>query len=231
MSEHLYQSSKNPDQSVRAVVVLPEIFGMNKFITATTDRLAEELGVKAFALDHFFPVTGKSQVYSYDDHDKPMQTMQQLTGQQFMDLFKASLDEISNNNPDIKEFVVVGFCFGGKLAFLAATDKRVSKVCSFYGSRSVDAGFYQDKSTVQALVDARREDSSLSVLGLFGESDPTIPPEARAETKKLLTEAQISYEEKVYDAGHAFMNFERANLYSEPAAKQAWADVTAFLEN
>ena len=81
------------------------------------------------------------------------------------------------------------------------------------------------------LCEARGGDSSLSVLGLFGTSDPTIPKEARDEVKKLLSQAKIAYEEKVYDTGHAFMNFERDNLYSEPASKQAWADVTAFLKN
>jgi len=231
MEEHLYESPKNPEQATRAAVVLPEIFGMNKFITSTTDRLAEELEVKAFALDHFFPVTGKSQVFGYDDHQKPMETMQQLTGKQFMELFKASLDEIQANNPGVQEFIVVGFCFGGKLSFLAATDKRVTRVCSFYGSGSVNPGLFPDKSPIQMLAEARGKDTSLSVLGLFGETDPSIPAEARAETKKLLTAAEIAYEEKVYATGHAFMNFERDNMYSEPASKQAWADITAFLSS
>lgn len=229
MSEHMYESTKNPQESTRAVVVLPEIFGMNKFITATTDRFAEELGLKAFAIDHFFPVTGKSQVFDYANHDEPIKAMQQLTGAQFMDLFAASLDEIAQKNTEVQEFIVVGFCFGGKLAFLAATDKRVTKVCSFYGSGSTQTGLYPDKSPLQMLAEARQGDTSLSILGLFGESDPSIPAEARTEAKKLLTGAQIAYEEKVYDAGHAFMNFERDNLYSGPSAKQAWADVMAFL--
>lgn len=231
MAEALYVSPKNPELSERAIIVLPEIFGMNKFIKASTDRFAEELKIKAFALDHFYPVTGTSQVYSYDSHDEPMRLMQQLKGQDFLDLFTTTVDQLTKDNPEITEWIVCGFCFGGKLAFLAGTDKQIDRIVSFYGSRAVDPGFYQEKSVVEALVDARSGDSNLKVLGLFGESDPTIPAEARAETKKILGSTQISYQEKVYAAGHAFMNFERTNLHSATASKQAWNDVLAFLKN
>ena len=231
MTEQFYQSTKNPDKSDRAVIVLPEIFGMNKFIISTTDRLAEELGVKAFALDHFFPVTGKSQVFSYDDHEAPMGTMQQLSGRQFLDFFIASLDEVTQNNPEVKSFTVVGFCFGGKLAFLAGTDRRVTQIASFYGSRSVQGDFYEGKSVLEALTTSRASDSSLSVMGLFGASDPSLPAEAREETKKAFTAADISYQERVYDAGHAFMNYERTNMHSSEASKLAWADLVNFLQS
>lgn len=231
MAEALYTSAKNPMHSERAVIVLPEIFGMNTFIKATTDRFAEELGVKAFALDHFYPVTGTSQVYPYDSHDEPMKLMQQLSGQDFLDLFTTTLEQISQNNPEIKQFDVCGFCFGGKLAFLTGTDQRISRIVSFYGSRAIDPGFYQNKSAIQTLIDARSKDANLKVLGLFGESDPTIPAEARAETKRLLESARINYLEKVYQAGHAFMNFERENMYAAEASKQAWGDVMTFLQN
>jgi carboxymethylenebutenolidase len=227
----MYTSIKNPPTAERAVIVLPEIFGMNKFIISTTDRFAQELGVKAFALDHFYPVTGQSQVFPYDDHDKPIATMQQLGGQQFLDFFTGALDEIAQANPDVKENVVCGFCFGGKLAFLAGTDKRINRIVSFYGSSSVQPGFIGEDSVIQALTKARQADPHLKVIGMFGKDDPSIPEAARHQIETELKAAGIDYQSKVYDTGHAFMNFERSNLYNEAASRQAWADVLDFLKN
>jgi len=230
MSEQLYRSSKNPESSKTSVIVLPEIFGMNGFIKATTDRFAEELGYKAFALDHFYPVTGVSRVYDYGNHEEPMKAMQQVTGDKFVEQFTTVLDEIQKANPDVSEFVVCGFCFGGRLSFLTGVDKRVQRIMSFYGSNAQTTDFYQGESVVQALCDARSGDESLKVIAVYGETDPTLPEEARAQTKQQIKAAGINFEEKVYSAGHAFMNFERDNMHSAEASRQAWSDVTAFLK-
>jgi dienelactone hydrolase len=230
MSEQLYESSKNPAASKQAVIVLPEIFGMNKFIRVTTDKFAQELNIKSFALDHFYPVTGKSQVYDYGDHEEPMKAMQQVTGEGFVDQFTTALDEIAKANPDTDEFIVCGFCFGGRLSFLTALDDRVKRIVSFYGSRANDPEFYQDKSVIEALCEARGGDQSLKVLALYGDKDPTLPVEARTQTKNLIEAAGINFQEKVYDAGHAFMNFERSDMHSQQTSQKAWADVKDFLK-
>src|SRR5579862_84922 len=106
MKPDLYTSPHNPPSSSKAVVVLPEIFGLNGFIKATTDKFAQELGLKAFALDHFYPVTGDNKVYDYGNHDEPMKAMQQVTGENFVDQFTTALDEIQKDDSNITDFVV-----------------------------------------------------------------------------------------------------------------------------
>lgn len=231
MSQQLYQSPKNPDTSKTAAVVLPEIFGLNGFIKSTTDRFAQELGYKAFALDHFYPVTGENKLYVYSNHEEPMKTMQQVTGKGFVAQFTTAIDEIQRSNPEVSNFIVCGFCFGGKLAFLTGVDKRVNRIISFYGAGATQPDFYQDKSVIEALCDARKADSRLKVIGFFGDTDQSIPEPARTNTKQLFEAASINYLEKVYSAGHAFMNFERDNMHNAAASKQAWSDVVAFLAN
>lgn len=231
MTEDIYLSSKNPASSTRAVIVLPEIFGMNGFIRSITDRFASELSLKAFALDHFYPISGQSKQYDYNSYDEPLKLMQQVTGDKFVEQFTTALDTISKANQEVKDFIVCGFCFGGRLTFLAGSDKRVKRLVSFYGAGADQANFYQDKTVVEALCQARSSDKSLEILALFGNADESIPEAARSKTMQLIEAAGISYEEKVYSAGHAFMNFERDNLHNKEAAAKAWADVMDFLKS
>ncbi len=228
MPDYLYHSPKGNQNVNSAVLVLPEIFGLNDFIKATTDRLATELACPAFALDHFYAVTGQNQIFDYSDHEAAFAPAQAMTAGQFLGLLTKALNEIQQQLPTIKALAVVGFCFGGKLSFLAGTDQRITKVASFYGSRPHDG--LVPGGVVTALAKARTQDPHLKVFGFYGQRDASISPADRAQTKQLLTAAGISYQDKIYNAGHAFMNNERPDMYSEAASRQAWADVLRFLK-
>lgn len=226
---YLYSNIKHV--SHRAVVVLPEIFGVTDFIKGVVDKCAEEFQMPAYALDHFYAVTGKFEVFDYaKDAERGMAIMNQMTGEQFMNLFTQALDEIQAEQPDIQEFIVLGFCFGGRLAYLSGVDKRVSRVVSFYGGQPHKEGYYKGMTPVGALAEARKGDEGLAVLGLYGGQDASIPAEDRAKTKQLFGQAGISYTEKVYEqAGHAFFNNARPTMYSAQAAAEAWQAVIDFI--
>src|SRR5207244_11931495 len=68
------------------------------------------------------------------------------------------------------------------------------------------------------------------LFGVFGEEDQNPPVELEAELKKRAQAAGKDVSTKVYkNAGHAFLADYRPS-YREPAAKELWADATAFLE-
>lgn len=230
MPEYLYQSPGNSVAAERAIIVLPEIFGVTKFNQTAADRLAQELGCAGFALDYFYAVTGKVEVFDYSNAEPGMKIMQTVTGEKFVDIFTSALQEINKSFPKVKAISVLGFCFGGKLALLSGVDQQVNRIASFYGSNPHQPDFYQGQSVVEALAANRQADSDLKVMGLFGADDPSIPEDDRDKTKQLLTEASINYQEKVYSAGHAFMNNNRPDHYVEAVAKLAWADAVAFLK-
>lgn len=214
----------------RAVIVLPEIFGVTEFIQRTVDRFAREFEIVAFALDHFYAVTGEVEVLDYSTGmARGVEIMQQMTGEGFYRLFTQALDEIQAEHSEISEFIVVGFCFGGRLAYLAGMDERVSRLVSFYGGQPHMPNYFEGKSPVEALA-AARGGSGLEVLAFYGGQDESIPAGDRAKTKQLLGEASIHFTEKVYEqAGHAYFNDSRPERYSAEAAQQSWAVVKEFI--
>lgn len=226
---YLYANTKH--EAAKAVIVLPEIFGITDFIKSVTDRFAQEFGVPAFALDHFYSVTGKAEVFDYyGDYTRNMEIMNSMKGEDFYKLFTQALDDIQAEYPNLKEFVVVGFCFGGRLAYLAGVDPRVSKAISFYGGQPHLPNYFEGKSPVEALADARRG-GELQVLSFYGGQDESIPSEDRAKTKQQLNQAHINYIEQVYeDAGHAYFNDSRPERYIAEAANQSWEVVKSFLQ-
>lgn len=229
---YLYTNTAHYTQeSTKAVIVLPEIFGITDFIKGVTDRIAEEFSLPAFALDHFYSVTGEAEVFDYyGDYSRNMEIMNSMKGEDFYKLFQQALGEIQAEYPAITEFVVVGFCFGGRLAFLAGMDERVAKVISFYGGQPHLPNYFDGKSPIEALAKARGS-SGLGVLAFYGGQDESIPAEDRAKTKQFLADANISYAEKVYSqAGHAYFNDARPERYNAEAAKASWDEVKDFLK-
>lgn len=205
-----------------AIVVLPEIFGINGFVSGVVERLALTHGVPVYAIDFFFPVTGEHKMYDYvADREAAHGAMERVTNEAFNTYFKSELDRIQAEHPSVTKFAVVGFCFGGRLAYLAGLDSRVQKIVSFYGGRAGEC---------VALLAKARAHTSLKVLAFFGGQDASIPLGDRDQTAHVLTEAGISYQAITYEeAGHAFMNQERGDRYHEASAQDATKELDVFL--
>ena len=111
----------------------------------------------------------------------------------------------------------LGFCMGGHLALLAATqDPRVAAVVNFYG---VHAGLPLDLSKLEA-----------AVLAIFAENDEFAPSEAVEALRTGLAaagkQATILVQPGV---GHAFMNDSRPDRHDAAAAAEGWDRMLAFL--
>jgi carboxymethylenebutenolidase len=111
----------------------------------------------------------------------------------------------------------VGFCMGGQLALYAATrNRRVGAVVDLYG---VHPNVVLDLSGLEA-----------AVLGIFGERDPFVPPEAARKLEADLLSAGKRARFEVYPGvGHAFANDARPDAYDAHAAARAFAETFAFL--
>lgn len=104
---------------------------------------------------------------------------------------------------------VVGFCMGGALTFIAATQPGVDAYAAFYGFPPAGA--------------APLEKVAAPGLLFFGEQEPFFSvPDAKAfaeAQRKRGREAEVI----IYPgAGHAFFNNERAEAYRKDAANDAW---------
>ena len=116
----------------------------------------------------------------------------------------------------------VGFCFGGRLSYDAATmDLGLAGVIGFYGW-PVGAA----RSDVPAPADMADRMTG-RVLGLFGGADQGIPPEAVAAFEASLAAAGVPHELVTYaDAPHSF--FDRKHAEFADASADAWARTLAF---
>lgn len=113
----------------------------------------------------------------------------------------------------------VGFCLGGSLAFAAATSSRVdgrgpdAAVC-YYGSAIND---------MLGLVDR----IDVPVMFHYGTRDPYIPREKIEEVRRAVA-GRPGVEFHLYDAGHAFSNWDAPSMYDEAAASEAWPRTLDF---
>lgn len=230
LNDFIYKSNQSK-KSNTTVIVLPEIFGLTDFICKTTDDFAKQFGVSAYGLDFFYQLNNTPNKFDYDtEMQKGIELMQQMRGEDFVEIFSTALGEISQDGASIENIIVCGFCFGGRLAYVAGSDPKVSKVISYYGAGAHTPDFINGRTPIENLAQAKTGDSSFSVLSFYGQKDDSIPDVDRVKTSELLKQANINYEAVVYpQAGHGFFNSERATMYNQPAANDSWQRVISFV--
>ncbi len=122
---------------------------------------------------------------------------------------------------------VIGYCSGGRHAFLTAISVPVDAAVDCYGAfvtGTVPEGF---PLKVTPLV-GRVGDLGCPLLGLFGNDDQFPSPEQVDELEAALKDAGKTYEFVRYDgAGHAFFSVERP-AYRPEAAVDGWQRIFDF---
>ena len=188
----------NPGKPVRgAVVVLQEIFGVNAHIRAVTDGFAHA-GFAALAPALFDPVQpGVELGYGESGVARGRELAAELGFEQAVQVASAAASRLreAGHHPG-----VVGYCWGGSVAFLANTRLGLPSV-SYYGAR-----------TVPFLSESARA----PMLFHFGGRDASTPPEDVARHRELQPAATIH----VYpEAGHAFnRDVDPAHFHAASAA-------------
>lgn len=218
----LYVVRPQTDEAVEppaAVIVLQEAFGVNDHIQDVTRRLAKQ-GYVAVAPD-LFHRSGKETV-DYTDFDTAMALIGELGPEPIISDVAAALtyltgaESIGNDRT-----AIVGFCFGGRAAFSAATAFPVAATVVFYGPGIASGPHAVLERTGQ--ITGR-------VLMLTGDADPTIPAEDRSAIEAAAGKAGIELRSVVFPgAGHAFHCDARPDAHQADAATKAWHETTDFL--
>lgn len=201
------------------MVVFPDVRGLHHFYEELALRLAEH-GIDAVAID-YFGRTAKT-----DDRGEGFEFMPHVDQTRFENLMldaKAARDYLGGRG--VKSVFTVGFCFGGRLAFLSATrpELGLSGVIGFYGSP-----MGQGRAGMGAPADLA-DKFTCAVLGLFGGADQGIPQEAIDEFGRALSTAGVENELITYPgAPHSFFD-RKAAEYAE-ASSDAWRRVLEFVE-
>ncbi|HEY9847166.1 MAG TPA: dienelactone hydrolase family protein [Candidatus Caenarcaniphilales bacterium] len=203
-----------------AVIVLQEIFGVNAHIRAVTERLAQA-GYVALApnlyqrLDPNFDVGYTPADIELGKHYKAQTTAAELLS----DITAAItyLRSLSTVKPD--SIGTIGFCFGGHVAYLAATLPDIKATASFYGAGITHWTPGGDQPTLTCTAEIPGK-----IYAFFGTQDASIPAEQVAQIEAELHKYQIHHRIFRYCADHGFCCDQRAS-YNPEAAADAWQHV------
>ncbi len=198
----------------RAIVVVQEAFGVNGYIKRVTERFSGA-GFDAVAPSFFHRAGGGTA--PYDDFSQVLPLYEGLTDDGILMDLDAAIAHLRSLGHPPEAIGVVGFCFGGRISFLAASRRKLGAAVGFYGGGIVKAKFPQ----FPALVD---ESPNLATpwLGLFGDQDGGIPVEEVEALRTALAAAPVPTEIVRYeDAEHGFFCDERAS-FNPSASEDAW---------
>ena len=127
---------------------------------------------------------------------------------------------------DPERIGVVGHCWGGRVAWLAACHIPQIAACAiFYGGR-IKLALGEGNPPAIDLADRIR----CPVAGFFGNEDQNPTPQDVDDYSAALTRAGVRHRFHRYDgAGHAFQNFPTPERYREAQSEDAWRKVLEFL--
>lgn len=179
------------------IVVIQEIFGVNSHIRGDTDKFARH-GYLAIA-PAVFDRLEKNVELGYDEAG--IARGRELMGQMDFDTalmdIRAAVDAVAGAG----KTGLVGYCWGGSVAWLAATRLGIPSV-GYYGGRIPDLADEQPKAPVMLH---------------FGALDAGIPLDGVEKVKAKHPDVPVHIYE---DAGHGF-NCDARGSYHEPSAKIA----------
>lgn len=149
--------------------------------------------------------------------------------QRFLDDLAGAVEYVRSLKESNHKVGVIGYCSGGRQAFLAACSLDVDAAIDCYGAFVVGEppeGAGLKVTSVAHLASQLR----CPLLGLFGNDDQFPSPEQVDELEAELKKVGADYEFHRYDnAGHGFFAVDRT-MYRPEAAVDGWQRVFDFLD-
>ena len=198
-----------PDGAGAAVVIVQEIFGVNAHIRSVVDRYAS-FGYRAIAPALFDRVEAGVEL----DYDEPgiargRELASQIAfGPAMLDV-AATVDDAASSGP----VAVIGYCFGGSVAWLSASELPVTAAVGYYGG--------QIHGTIDRV-------PKVPTMLHFGELDHAIP----LDQVEAISAAHPEVPVHIYGgAGHGFSCDARASYEPLSAAIALGRTLEFLVEN
>ena len=189
------------------LVVIQEIFGVNHHMRNVTDEFAAE-GYAAVAPALFDRAKRGVEIgYEAADIETGRKLREEVKLEDTLLDLQAAIDSLKG----VGKIGVVGYCWGGSLAFFAAT--RLQGIAAA-------VGYYGGMIAAHA-----NEKPKVPVMLHFGEQDHGIPMSDVEKVKAARPDVEIF----IYPAGHGFSCDERASFH-KPSHEQALERTLGFFE-
>ena len=208
-----------------AVIVIQEIWGVNSHIQYVTDRLPAQ-GYVGLA-PAMFHREGPMTIGLHEETDSAFAWMGNCTDANMVADVRAAVEYLKAQPfVDPGKIGIVGFCFGGRVSYLAAASIPDIKATSvFYGGRILLPLGGDGPSPL-----AQTANINSPVLGLFGEEDQNPSPDDVTTIAAELEKAGKTYEFHQYPGcGHGFHCNARSS-YRPESARDAWGKTIAWFD-
>jgi carboxymethylenebutenolidase len=206
----LPQSGKGP-----ALIIIQEIFGVNSHIRAVADQYAAD-GYVVLAPDIFWRAQRRVELtYVESDREKGIGLLQKTdVGLAVADIGASAA--VLRAMPEVTgEIAAIGYCFGGRLAYLAAAQGMLDLAVSYYG------GGIQNSLDEAAKI-------KVPMLFHYAENDHSIPLSAVGEVKERFAGRDDAEFHLYTGAEHGFNCTDRAS-YNQHASALAHGRTLTFL--
>ena len=211
-----------------AIIVVQEAFGVNRHIEKVCDRFAQAgyvaVAPAMFHREHPNPKLG------YGEADVPARTkyMAALKDDEIITDLKYTVDYLKNMYPRTQgqKIGIVGFCVGGRIAYLAAaTVPGLSAAVAYYPGRALVPFGEGNKAPIELTSQIK-----IPVMGNFGGTDQNPSPADVAKLEAELKKAKVTYDFKSYpQAGHGF-NCDERTSYHKASADDAWTRTVGWFD-
>jgi len=213
----LYVGTPSLGRAFPAVIVVHHGLGVDKFIEDRVETLAQQ-GYLAIAPDLYHRQT--------EDGD-PLTRIGRLRDPEVISAVNAAVNYARRlKDTQLGDVGIIGFCMGGRVAYLMAASKPVFKAAGvFYGGDIMKA--WGPGPTALELTPYVH----CPIAGFFGAEDANPSPADVDRISAQLDKYRKAHEFHRYpDAGHAFLNFTNPAVYREGPARDAWDKLIAFLK-
>jgi carboxymethylenebutenolidase len=220
-----YLTQPEADGRHPAVVVIQEVWGVNSHIQSVADRLPSK-GYVGLA-PAMFHREGPMTLGLHEEMNTAIARMGHCTDAHIVADVKAAVDYLKAQ-PFVRadRIGIVGFCFGGRVAYLAAcniSDLKASVV--YYGGRILQPLGGEGPSPLEQTAKI-----TAPILGLFGQEDANPTPADVAKIEAELKKHGKAHEFHMYPGcGHGFQCDARASYRAE-AARDAWGKTMAWFD-
>lgn len=221
-----YRAQPSGKRHLPVIIVIHEIFGVHEHIADVCRRFAK-LGYLAIA----------PELYSRQGNPAVYPSIQQLNDaivskvpdESVMADLDAAVKWAGEHGGDLARLGVVGFCWGGRQAWLFAEhNPHLKAAVAFYGRVAGPHGETTPSNPIDRVADLHAP-----VLGLYGQQDTSIPQDTLEQMKTLVAKGpQVARGSKfvVYpDAGHAFFADYRPS-YRKADAEDGWRRSLAWFK-
>jgi carboxymethylenebutenolidase len=238
-----YLAQPAKEGKLAAVIVFPEVFGVNSNIREITELIAQQgyIAIAPAMYQRIAPgftrdFSPEHLAYSPEAYEIGLQYYQQVKYQEILSDIQAAIAYLTTL-PNIKADAIgcIGFCFGGHVAYMAATLPDIKATASFYGAGINTSSYGEEIPTLH-----RTAQIQGTIYLFFGTRDHLVSQEETQQIEAELQKQQIEHRIFRYDAGHGFFAglfqdkypfLKQHPSYNSEAAPHAWQQVLELFHN